>query len=421
MEEKKSGLTSLMGGDHWLWGVYTILVFISIVELFSASSRLAYRELTNDNPLMRHTTFLAVGFFIFGLGLQSLTRANIKWVKLFGLGCYIGGVVLMILMPFFGRRINGAVRDIWGVQPIELCKLGLIIVLCMAISATNSDYHQWSWFRRKTELRRYILLLFLIALVAGLIVLQNLSSALIIGFTALGIMFVGEVKGKYLLRTIITIAVMSGLFIGVLFGLHTFNRSQEEGGGAHHTDLGAFSRANVWEQRIFDGSSVPLWEQKINDDNMQVMYAHMAIANSNVIGRFVGESQLRDHLPEAYSDYIYAIIFEELGVEGAALVMLLYFILMWRCYRVSKKTKDPFKRLIMIGIPLMLLIQALIHIGVCTDAMFVTGQPLPLISRGGMGILSTSACFGILFGVSHTILREEKSRLTIEKPDNLEG
>ena len=223
-------------------------------------------------------------------------------------------------------------------------------------------------------------------------------------------MFMGEVNGKYLWRSIATVSIMAIILLGMLFGLHTFNRSQEEGGGTHHTDLGLLSRANVWEQRIFDGSSVPLWQQTINDENLQVMHAHMAIANSNVIGRFVGESQLRDHLPEAYSDYIYCIIFEELGIEGAAFVMLLYFILMWRCYRISKRTDDPFKRLLMMALPLLIIIQALVHIGVCTDAMFVTGQPLPLISRGGMAILSTSACFGIMFGLSHDIMREWQSR-----------
>lgn len=410
--EKKTGLNSIMGGDHWIWGVYWILVFISIVEIGSASSRLAYRELANDNPLMRHTTFLAVGFFLFGMGLQSLTRANIKWVKLFGMTSYVAGVILMALMPIFGRRINGAARDIFGIQPVELCKLGLIIVLCMAIAAPKTAFTRWPIFRKSTELRRFIFLLLLIVMAATPIALQNLSSALILGIAALGIMFVGEVNGKYLIRAIISIGIVAGIFLGLLFGLHILNKSQEEAGGAHHTDIGLLSRANVWEQRIFDGSSIPLWEQKINDDNMQVMYAHMAIANSNAIGRFVGESQLRDHLPEAYSDYIYCIIFEELGVIGAAVVMLLYFILFWRCYRISKKTDNTFKRLLMIAIPLLIIIQAMIHIGVCTDAMFVTGQPLPLISRGGMAILSTSACFGILFGLSHDILREEQNRLS---------
>lgn len=398
-----------MGGDHWIWGIYWILVFISIIEIASASSRLAYREIANDNPLMRHTIFLVGGFFIFGLGLQSLTRANIKWVKLFGIFSYVVGVVLMFLMPIIGRRVNGAARDVAGIQPVELCKLGLIIVLCLFLTIKDTDLTRWPIFRKNTQYRRFIALCILIILAAVPVALQNLSSALIICFTSLGLMYLAEVKGKYLWNTILIGLVAGGLFLGALFGLHIYNSSQEAAGGQHHTELGLASRANVWEQRIFDGSDIPLWEQKINDDNMQVMYAHMAIANCNGIGRFVGESQLRDHLPEAYSDYIYAIIFEELGVVGAAIVMILYFTLLWRCYRLSQRTNDTFKRLLMLGLPLMIIIQALMHIGVCTDAMFVTGQPLPLISRGGMAIMSTSACFGILFGLSYTIIREEQN------------
>lgn len=410
MEKKKSGFHAIMGGDRWIWGIYWSLVIISIVEIASASSRLAYREITNDSPLMRHTLFLVVGFIVFCLGLQSLTRANIKWVKWTGKLGFAAGVLLMMAMPIFGRRVNGAARDIGGIQPVELCKVGLIIVLCMAITAKDEVYRRWPFFKKDLELRKYIFLLVLIALAAVPIMLQNLSTAMILGFTSLGIMFIGKIKGSYLYKTIGAVAAVAGIFLGLLFGLHTINQSREDGGGSHHTNLGVIDRANTWEQRIFDKSSVPLYDQKLNDENMQEMCAHMAIANSNGIGTFIGESQMRDYLPEAYSDYIYSIIFEETGILGALVVMALYFILFWRCYRISLMTEDPFKRLLMVGIPLMIIIQALMHMGVCTDAMFVTGQPLPLISRGGMSSLATSACFGIMFGLSYDIMRENQSK-----------
>lgn len=412
--EKRSGLSTIMGGDRWIWGIYCILIFLSIIEIGSASSRLAYREVANDNPLMRHTLFLVAGFFLGGLGLQSLTRANVKWVKFFGVISYLAGVIFMALMPICGRKVNGASRDIMGIQPVELCKVGLTITLCLVLTLKDEWYRRMPFFRKNLEFRKFILMLVLTALATLPVLIQNLSSALILAFTTLGLFFVAEVNGKYLLRTIAGVVLIGGLFGGALFGLHIFNQSKEEAGGEHRTSLGILDRANVWEKRVFDGSSIPLWEQKINDENMQVMYSHMAIANSNGIGRFVGESRMRDYLPEAYSDYIYSIIFEELGILGASLVMLLYFILFWRCYRLSRKTEDQFKRLVMISLPLMIVIQALMHIGVCTDAMFVTGQPLPLISRGGMAIMSTSAIFGLLFGLSYDIIREENNRNAVE-------
>ncbi|MBR0037775.1 MAG: FtsW/RodA/SpoVE family cell cycle protein [Bacteroidales bacterium] len=409
--EKKNFFSGMMGGDNWLWGIYLILFFISIVEIASASSRLAYQQVTNDNPLMRHTMFLVVGFFCLVLTLQTLSSIRTSYVTGLGALAYVGGVILMCLLPIFGRRVNGATRDIFGIQPVEFCKVGLIIMLCATLTAKNEVFTRFSFFRTKTEVRRYWFLLIMIGLVVAPIALQNLSTALILGIVSLAIMFLAKVRASYLLKTIGVLSVAAAIFLAMLFMLHKFNESNETAGNAHHTELGLFDRANTWEHRIFDNrNDVPLWQQSINDENRQEMCAHMAIANSNVVGRFIGESQMRDHLPEAYSDYIYAIIFEEMGVEGAAIVMLLYFILLWRCYRLSLKTTDPLKRLLMISIPLLIVVQALIHMGVCTDAMFVTGQPLPLISRGGMSILATSACFGILFGLSHSILKEEAAR-----------
>ena len=395
-----------MGGDPWIWGIYIILIFISLIELGSASSRLAYREITNDNPLMSHAKHIMAGFFIFIWGLNKLTSANVRWVKRFGALCFIAGVVLMALLPFFGREVNGARRDIFGIQPVELCKLGLVICLCRVVVA-NDNRFRLSFFRKNPELRRYILMLVMMALTIVPIALQNLSSAIILTLAAFGIMFMGKVNGKYLWRTLASGILAAGVLIGLLFGLHELNQSSEDGGGRHHTELGPLSRANTWEHRLFHGDSRPLWEQEINDENMQVMYAHMAIANSNGIGTFVGESQMRDHLPEAYSDYIYAIIFEETGILGAALVMLLYFVLLWRCYKVSLKADDPLMRLLMTGLPLLIVIQALVHMGVSTDAMFVTGQPLPLISRGGSAMMGASAIFGILMGLSENIRRDD--------------
>ena len=142
----------------------------------------------------------------------------------------------------------------------------------------------------------------------------------------------------------------------------------------------------------------------------QEIYSHMAIANGYPLGQFIGRSRLRDFLPEAFSDYIYAIIFEEWGFFPAALIPLLYLLLLARCYYLSRQTESTYIRLIIIGLPLIMVIQALIHIGVCTGAMFVTGQPLPLISRGGSSIMATSASFGMILALSRLIMQEKQQR-----------
>ena len=186
---------------------------------------------------------------------------------------------------------------------------------------------------------------------------------------------------------------------------------QAESGIANSKVLG---RVITWSNRIYDHSGKPLWEEDINGKKSQEIYSHMAIANSYPFGRFIGNSKMRDFLPEAFSAYIFAIIFEEGGPVMATLVLLLYLTLFIRCYVLSRRTESPYIRLMMLGLPLIIVIQALIHIGVCTGAMFVTGQPLPLISRGGSSIIGTSISFGILLALSRLIRQEQQERAELE-------
>ena len=411
---KKSGISTLMGGDSWIWGIYYMLALASITVMGSASSRLAYSDITNDNVMRAHTMDLIIWFFVCICGVQSLTRANIKWVKWGGVLGYIGGTIAMASLRIVGTESRGAYRTLFGVQPVEIAKIGLILLICMLVAAKDEPINLLVTKVRQ-ENRKYWTMLALIGVTAGAIALQNMSSAIIVVLASFVVMFAGEVRGKYLRWTVVATLVAGTLAVAALFGLHELNVSQEAGGHRHHTSLGVLDRANTWEYRIFHGDEVPLWEQSLNDDNMQVLSAHMAIANSNGIGRFAGNSMMRDYLPEAYSDYVYAIIFEEYGIVGAAVIMLLYLLLFWRCYRISLHTTNRTMRLMMIGLPAMIVIQALIHMGVCTDAMFVTGQPLPLVSKGGMSVAGTSACFGILLGISHVIRKEEENRMRNEE------
>lgn len=399
-------ISSLLKGDQWIWLVYGTLVIISVLEIASASSRLATRALTNDNPLASHTLKLILGFFFCVLIGQNLAIKRIGAVKGLGVIAFILGLLAMILMPFFGRSINGAQRDIFGLQPVEILKLGLVITLCLLVSLKDAFFQQrWSVMREHTQLKRFWIAIIIIGAACFFILLQNLSTALILGATSLAILFMAGINWKWLIKLILALSVVGGIGLGGLYAVYSIGENQ-----GHDVNLGLLNRANTWANRLFEKDEIPLWEQRVSDDNMQVMYAHVAIANSEVHGQFFGNSQMRDFLPEAYSDYIYAIIWEETGIVGAALVMILYLFLLWRCYRIALKADNSFDRLLITAIPLMIVIQAFIHMGVCCDAMFVTGQPLPLISRGGMSTIVTSAEFGLLFGLSHRILKKYNAR-----------
>ena len=404
--------SQLMRGDRVLWGIYFILIAISIVEMFSASSTLAYKSASTSDPTFRHIRHILFGLFVIIISQNMGRKAFPGW----GFLIYSLGMILVVLLPFLGTDMKGAHRDILGIQPVELIKIGTIMLVSMLITQPDIWYQRMgAFFRHNTPLKRVLLLLVTIALPCIFMAPQNLSSAIIIGLAAFFLMFIGEVPWRYLWRTLSVVAVLGALGIAALYGLHAYTESCRDQ-GVKPMSLGVVNRAYTWEGRLFDSDRKPLWEQDINGDNSQVIHAHMALANSYPMGRFIGNSKLRDYLPEAYSDYIYAIIFEETGWIGATFILFLYLFLLWRCYIIARRSRNLFHRLIMIGLPLIILIQALIHIGVCTGAMFVTGQPLPLISRGGSSIIFTSLSFGLMFAMSRIIENETSETETAPIP-----
>lgn len=402
--EKKTFLGSIMRGDSWIWGIYLLLFFISSVEMFSASSRLVYRAMTSTDPVFQHMEYLFGGFCAVLVFQSFSAKALRNWSIMF----YLGGLLGLVLLFVMGKSHQGAMRSVAGVQPAEVCKVGLMMTLCLALTLRDEVYQRFSVFRRNIELRRFIFYMILAILVGVPIMTQNLSTALIIGMAALAIMWIGGAKAKYIGVIILAAIIVGGIFGTALWALHESDVNSKNA-AVEQINLGPLNRAHTWASRIFESDPIPLADQKPNDDNAQVIHAHMALANSYPFGKFIGNSQLRDLLPEAYSDYIYAIIFEEMGFEGALFVMLLYLVLLGRCFYLSCKTSDVFVRLLLIALPTLMTIQALIHMGVCTDAMFVTGQPLPLLSRGGSSVIFTSISFGILLALSR-IVKIERTR-----------
>lgn len=414
-EQNKSTFAgSIMRGDSKIWFIYVVLICISFVEIFSATAQLANKAANASDPAFNHIKNLLVGFIILLLTQSMSLKSFRAWDKTL----YVLGLIFFIITIAMGTQQKGAARSIAGFQPVELCKLGAITMLCAAVTAKDYTYQRLSYFRSRTRYRRYLLYMIIIGLIALPVATQNLSSALIICMACFGILFLAGVRGKYLLNTILVGAVAGGIFIGSLYIVYKTNHSDNEvvqvdGNGA---DSGGFTidkvlgRATTWANRLFEHSSVPLWQEDMSGKKSQEIYSHMAIANGYPFGQFIGRSRLRDFLPEAFSDYIFAIIFEEWGFILASLIPLLYLLLLARCYYLSRQTESQYIRLIIVGLPLIMVIQALIHIGVSTGAMFVTGQPLPLISRGGSSIMATSASFGMILALSRLIVQEKLER-----------
>ena len=169
-----------------------------------------------------------------------------------------------------------------------------------------------------------------------------------------------------------------------------------------------FHRADTWKARILDFNSeeVPPRDYDL-DKGAQVAHANIAIVSSNFIGKGPGNSVERDFLAQAFSDFIYAIIIEELGIVGAAFVVFLYIILLFRTARIANRCENYFPALLAMGLALLLVVQATFNMLVAVGFVPVTGQPLPLISKGGTSTIINCAYIGAILSVSRTAKRKQ--------------
>jgi cell division protein FtsW len=180
------------------------------------------------------------------------------------------------------------------------------------------------------------------------------------------------------------------------------NKDEIKGGGVFH-------RFATWRNRILKHSG-PVDDDPEHydiDKNFQVGHANIAIASSGIIGKGPGNSTERDYLPQAFSDFIYAIIIEEMGILGAIAVVFLYIILLYRAARIASRCENNFPAFLVMGLALLLVIQATINMMVAVELMPVTGQPLPLISKGGTSTIINCAYIGVILSVSRSAKKSD--------------
>jgi len=365
-------------GDKVIWTVFIILCVISLVEIFSATSTIVYRQQNMWGPILRHAMFL-----IGGVGVILLIH-NIPY-RYFSLLIFVllGAIVLLVLTPFIGTSVNGADRWIsflgFTIQPSEIAKISLMGTVAFLLSKQNgtNDGLLFKW------------MIGLMVVVCGIIAMDNLSTAVLLFGVCYLLMFIGNVKLIRLMKV-----AGAGIALVLLFVL-LLNIIPE-----NWTSSGPLSRLGTWQNRITNfGAHKELSEEEyftITDENYQVAHAKIAIANGGILGVFPGNSTERDFLPQAYSDFIYAIIIEEMGMLGGLFVLLLYVILLIRSGMIARKTEKMFPKFLVLGSALMLSIQAFINMAVAVNLIPVTGQPLPLVSRGGTSTLITCAYFGLI-------------------------
>ena len=391
--------------DRTFWGLFIALIVVAIIALFSASSTLVYVHHSALGPIGQQMFFIVLGIAA-AFGIQYIPS---YWVRLGGYLLLAVSTLLVYSTMIPGNplvvTINGAARwvRIAGItfQPSELAKLSLIIVI--------SD--QLARIRTEADKKKYFFRTLIIAAVVMLPVMaSNLSTAVLIGLIIFCLWILARIPWQYTL-SIVGIAVVA-LVLGYAIVEFGFVRP----GRPMH---GPFKRATTWVSRI-DRHFMDEGTDKytLTDENIQEVYASVAIARGGAspLGVLPGNSKERDYLPLAFADYIFAIIVEESGVMGAFFLIFLYLAILFRACYVSSRYSDMPAMLMTMGLALMITCQALISMLVAVGLGPVTGQPLPLISRGGTSVLITSVYFGIMMGVSREqLLMRERVNETIEQ------
>ena len=397
-------IKNLFKGDKVVWVVFLILCLISLVEVFSATSTLAFSTGDYWAPFRRHCLFLVGG----GLLAMLVQYFPLRVFKLAPLLLLISWVFLVLLQLGLGVEINDGARwfNFFGIpfQPSELAKMGLIITAAIILSFMQEKKGA------SPKALKYILWFALPTL--ALIAPDNLSTAVILGFVVYLMMIIGRIPMRQM-------AKLTGILLAACFLFGTFLVVTPAETLKKIPMLE--QRGETWKNRILnfkdkEHKTIPPEQFDIESkENYQVGHANIAITSGHLIGRGPGNSKERDLLPQAYSDFIFAIILEELGLIPGVLIIFLYLILLIRTAKIANKCDKDFPAFMVMGIALLIATQALINMMVAVGLFPVTGQPLPLISRGGTSTFINCVYIGIILSVSrYNNLQAEKQKAIAE-------
>lgn len=390
--------TQFRKGDKYIWGVYIFLIIVSVIELYSASSR----EVTASNvlaPIMRHGFMLLLGFGV----VVGLSRVKYK-VFNHGITFFaLAALLIAVYVLFKGQIINGARRSmsLFGIalQSAELLKIAVVLVIARVI-AFNQERGGVTTF----GVARCA---FFVLLCSGLLFTQGLTNTLLLMGISISMMLIGGIQNRKLGIVLLIYLLIGGA--GYMWKSHDKQSAAEvaliaETGKDASGEAATFNRTGTHKGRIarwlFD--SIPKYEQPITSVNRQEMYSFMAQANGGWHGVLPGNSRETARLPLAFSDYIFAIVIEDWGFMGGMLLLTAYLILLGRAGAIAAKCRSAFPSLLIMGMAVMIVLQALFHMAIVTGVFPVSGQPLPLISKGGSSILVTSIAFGIMLSVSRS-------------------
>ncbi len=420
--------------DWTLWACYIILVLVSIVEVFSANS-LELKQGSVYLPITSHVQFLLLGMAL----MLLLERIHYKYFKVLML-IVVPLAILGVIMAFFiGENINGAVRSIKigdrEVQVAEMSKLASAMLLAYIFARFQKPNGSG------LQTKGICWGIAVIGLFAGLLLTQGASNALLVVAVGVVMLILAGLPRSVIYAgstvAVICIIVFISIYISLLKAPATnqtdqivattqVDVKQEKDDNPFEWIFDKlFGRSVTWRNRILDWLPGPKAEYEKDTTytiggNSQKHHAYMAIANGHGIGVMPGNSRECSRLQLAFSDYIYAIILEELGLFGGIVVLLCYLGIVIRATMIGRMCKSAYASFLMVGMSLLISVQAFYHMCISVGLLPVTGQPLPFISKGGVSILVMSIAMGIMLSVSRAAVERTSEGLkTINDDDEL--
>ena len=393
-------IKDIFKGDKVIWIIFLFLCLISIVEVFSAASTLTYKSGDHWGPITQHSVILMVGAFIVVL----VHNIPCKYFRVLPFFLLPVSCILLLAVMVMGNYVNGAARwmNFAGVQfqPSELAKMAVIIVTAFILSRFQEE--------EGAHPKAFKYIMWIIGIVFVLIAPENGSTAALLFGVVFLMMVIGRIPWKQLGMLVGGVAILLTLFVSVIMITPA----------SKYRDLPMMHRVETWQNRIKgffeDKEAVPAAKYDIDKD-AQIAHANIAIATSHVVGKMPGNSVQRDFLSQAFSDFIFAIIIEELGLLGGAFIVMLYLWLLIRAGKIAKRSEKPFPAFLVMGIAMLLVGQAMLNMMVAVGLFPVTGQPLPLISKGGTSTLINCAYIGMILSVSRYVADKEEQRLKEEE------
>lgn len=400
----------LFRGDKPLWIIVAALFLVSLLVVYSATAAMAYREVDGNTSyyLFRQARFIMIGFFV----IIVVHWIDYKYYARYAKALFQLSVILVILAYVIGVSLNDAARWIripglgFTFQPSELLKVTLVVVIAQQLGMRQGVISKipilppltpggWGrnpqrsfdvWYKTTRPL-------ILPIVVATLVVLpSNFSTAAILWGTCMVMLMIGRVRQSELNRLMLVAVASCIVLVGGMY-------------------VAGVGRAETWVNRIvqFAGPTEAVADSRqSSQDSYQVEQAEIAIASGGVIGKGPGNSTQRSQLPHPYSDFAYAFIIEEYGIVGGIVVFVLYLWIFYRAGLIVRRCNRPSQGLMVLGLSLIVTMQAFVNMAVSVGLMPVTGQPLPLISMGGSSVFFTCVAMGMILGVSRESEREQQ-------------